>query len=230
MLMRCLVVSALIFLVTMQSAFPYPIDGYRITRIRRLERLRLLVSAQSGGSRLLPGQLLLTGDIKLHLRDSSEVDLRNLRPDPALQLEVERLFAGRDSSYSLALLDITRGQPVRFAGLRADRSYQPGSVGKLAVAMGLFAELRALFPESVLQRRRLLKHRRVAAGPWIISDHHVVPLFDPDTEEYSSRPIRQGDVFSLYEWVDHMMSPSSNAAASTVWKEAILMRRPVASK
>jgi hypothetical protein len=31
-------------------------------------------------------------------------------------------------------------------------------------------------------------------------------------------------VFSLYEWLDHMLSASANAAASVVWKEAMLMR------
>jgi hypothetical protein len=62
------------------------------------------------------------------------------------------------------------------------------------------------------------------ADEWIRTDHHTVPFFDPDTKEAASRPIRDGDVFSLYEWVDHMLSASSNAAASTVWKELILMR------
>jgi hypothetical protein len=62
------------------------------------------------------------------------------------------------------------------------------------------------------------------ADKWIIADSHEVPIFNPRTKEYELRPIEEGDVFSLYEWLDHMLSASSNAAASTVWKEAMLMR------
>ena len=31
-------------------------------------------------------------------------------------------------------------------------------------------------------------------------------------------------MFSLYEWVDHMLSVSNNGAASVVWREAVLIR------
>jgi len=134
------------------------------------------------------------------------------------------LFHDRDKSYSVAMLDITPGRPPRFAALREDLSYQPGSVGKLAVAMGFFTELRSLHPRSTESRRRLLRDTKVVADEWIVHDHHHVPLFDPKTKIAGSRPIREGDVFTLYEWLDHMLSASSNAAASTVWKEAILMR------
>ncbi|MEM8586286.1 MAG: serine hydrolase, partial [Bacteroidota bacterium] len=32
------------------------------------------------------------------------------------------------------------------------------------------------------------------------------------------------DRFTLYEWIDHMLSVSNNGAASVVWREALLMR------
>jgi hypothetical protein len=64
----------------------------------------------------------------------------------------------------------------------------------------------------------------ISAGAWIKNDHHDVPLYDPTNGEFISRPILEGDLFSLYEWTDHMLSASANAAASTVWKELILMR------
>lgn len=63
----------------------------------------------------------------------------------------------------------------------------------------------------------------ITAGPWIHVDPHVVPVYDPKSGEFASRPIREGDVFSLYEWSDHMLSASANAAASTVWREVVLM-------
>ena len=64
----------------------------------------------------------------------------------------------------------------------------------------------------------------VAADQWIRYDDHKVPVFDPEKRSYTSRVFREGDLFSLYEWADHMLSASANAAASTVWKEVILMR------
>jgi hypothetical protein len=51
-----------------------------------------------------------------------------------------------------------------------------------------------------------------------------VPFFHLEDKTVGFRPIEKGDAFSLYEWVDHMLSASSNAAASTVWKEVMLMR------
>lgn len=93
------------------------------------------------------------------------------------------------------------------------------------MAAGLFAELQRLFPDDPEKRRQLLRTRMVTASAWIVYDDHEVPLYDPQTQTFTSRPIREGDVFSLYEWADHMLSASSNAAASTVWKELMLMRR-----
>jgi len=64
----------------------------------------------------------------------------------------------------------------------------------------------------------------VVADKWIHVDTHEVPVFDPETNTSKFRPAREGDVFSLYEWVDHTLSASANSAASIVWKEVMLMR------
>jgi hypothetical protein len=145
-------------------------------------------------------------------------------PDPELQQEIERLFSNRDKNYSLAILDITPGGPVRYAALRSKNRYAPGSVGKLAIGAGLFAELKRLYPNSIEERRKLLRTRMIKAGEWIRVDEHKVPLFNVEDSSVGFRPIREGDIFSLYEWADHTLSASSNAAASTLWKEVILMR------
>ncbi|MFQ5706657.1 MAG: hypothetical protein ACE5HO_04360 [bacterium] len=204
----------------------YPVDGYKYTGIRRLERLRLRLAGKLKG-RVVPveGGRKSIKDIKLHLTQASD-SLSALigRPDSTLQKQIEKLFSKRDRSYSIALLDITPGRPRRFAALRPNYQYQPGSVGKLAIAVGLFAELQTLFPDSVEARRQLLRKRMVVADDWIYHDHHGVPLFNLENHSVAFRPIRQGDVFSLYEWLDHMLSASSNAAASTVWKECLLIR------
>ena len=109
-------------------------------------------------------------------------------------------------------------------GRRIGSSLRAAS-GKLAIAAGLFKELKSLYPDSTEKRQELLRERKVVAGRWIHTDHHNVPIYDPEARTFVSRPIREGDVFSLYEWADHMLSASANAAASTVWKELMLMRQ-----
>ena len=202
----------------------YPVDGYEYSGIRRLERLRLRLEGELEGRVPVKGGRKSIRDIKLHLIDTEGLATRIRSSEPDLQRRLENLFSGRDESYSIAILDVSPDGDIRSASLRGSRPYQPGSVGKLAIAAGLFTELQAIYPQSVEPRRRILRERTVVADEWIQSDHHRVPLFDLEDKTVGSRPIEKGDGFSLYEWVDHMLSASSNAAASTVWKEAMLMR------
>lgn len=207
------------------SAHGYPFDGYDATGIRRLEALRLAVTAETPRTLLPAGGHKTAAEVRLNLvRARGDSLIVFPKPDAALQADLERLFPDRDESYSVALLEITPGRPFRFAALQAERRFAPGSVGKIAIAASLFAELRNRYPDDTEQRRRLLKERMVIADEWIVFDDHDVPFFDAATGTNVYRPIRQGDSFSLFEWTDHMLSASANAAASTVWKEAMLMR------
>ena len=45
-----------------------------------------------------------------------------------------------------------------------------------------------------------------------------------ETQKFHKAVVKESDTCSLYEWADHMISVSNNAAASIVWKEALLMR------
>lgn len=207
------------------AALNYPIDGYGLTGIRRLLRLALILEGEVKGTLPPAGAQKSINEITLQLTGERGVQLAALPPvDPVLQSEIERLFPNRDESYSLALLEISEDRPVRLALRQADRQFPPGSVGKLAIAAGLFSELARLFPGDPEQRRELLKSRMVTADKWIEYDSHEIPIFDPETNKFISRPPQSGDTFSLYEWTDHMLSASANAAASIVWKELILMR------
>lgn len=218
----CLCIS-LFFLPGSLSA--YPVDGYDTTGIRRLKRLAPVLSGQTREPALPPGARLAAEQIRLHLTGTAlDLSEPGVLIDPGFQKRIQSLFPDRHESYSLVVLDISPGRPVRMAWQQADRRFPVGSVGKLAVAAGLFARMQALFPEDVEKRRHLLKTRMVTAGPWIVSDHHSIPVFVPETGEFSSRPARTEDRFSLYEWADHMISASANAAASVLWKELILMR------
>lgn len=212
-------------LSSVPSLFAYPIDGFATTGIRRLERQRLIAEGKITGPVMTVGSKASVQDIHLNLEQGPGAALETLPPaDPELQQKLDKLFAGRDPSYSLALLDISPGRPLRLASRQADRSFEPGSVGKLAIAAGLFTELKKLFPDDPEKRRELLRTRMVAGGKWVLPDHHPVPIFDPQTQEYAHRPAREDDVFSLYEWTDHMLSASANSAASVVWKEVLLLR------
>ena len=207
------------------AVLAYPIDGFEQTGIRRLRQTQLVMSGVEKGSKIPSGATLGMDQITLKL-ESKAIDLSLTGPaiDTALQEKIASLFPNRDESYSLAVLDISPGRPVRLAMRQAHRRFAVGSVGKLAIAAGLFTELQRLYPDSLENRRALLKNRMVMAGPWIETDHHSIPVFFPETGSFSSRPVKQGDAFSLYEWADHMISASANSAASTLWKELVLMR------
>jgi len=165
-------------------------------------------------------------DIKLQLTGSRADSLNKLpQNDPLLQKKIDALFPNRDESYSLAVLDISPGKKIRFASRQMERQFAPGSVGKLLIAAGLFRELQRLYPDDTQKRLNLLKSRNIQADHWIVYDSHEIPIFNVETNQFSFRAAKEGDLFTLFEWADHMLSSSANAAASIVWKELILMRK-----
>lgn len=204
----------------------YPLDGYERTGIRRLRAYTLMQEgAIRGNIRLQPGARLPASAIRLRLagvNDTLDVPA-DMPTDPELQAGIERIVGRRHPSYRVALLDITDVDRPRYAGVRQDQGYIPGSVGKLLVATGFFNELRQLFPDDIAARERLLRETHVIADEWAMPNSHEVPVVAPDFSSVTHRAIRRGDDFTLWEWLDHMLSPSSNAAGSVVWKEAVLM-------
>lgn len=217
----------LIFLISpLVEIAAYPIDGYLLTGIRRLLRLELVVKGEIKDTPPIAGAQKSIDEIRLNLYQSPKGDsLQSLPdPDPELQKALNALFPNLHESYSIAVLDITPGRPIRYAKRQEKKGFQPGSVGKLAVIGGLFCELENLFPDSFAQRRNLLKTKFVRGGRWAVYDEHTVPFFDPETKKFFKRQVQESDVFSLYEWADHMLSVSNNGAASVVWRESILMR------
>jgi len=202
----------------------YPIDGYESTGIKRLKRLQLIEKGDLSGTKLIKGATKSIKEIKLNLptvfRDDAPV---LFQPDAALQKKLDILFPNLHESYSVALMDISEGKPTRYAARQETRHFQPGSVGKLAIVVGFFNELSKIYPDSFELRKELMKTRSVKAGQWGVYDEHTVPFFNIETQKLVKRQVAPRDVFTLYEWVDHMMSVSNNGAASIVWREAILM-------
>ena len=218
--------AALLILAAFVLPWPYPLDGYEHTGIRRLRAYAMILDGRMPGNIVLqPGARLPRDSIKLRLASINDtLDLpRDATTHPELQAGIQRIVGARDPSYRVAVLDITDPSNPRYAALKPDQGDIPGSVGKLLVLTGLFKELKKLHPTSVSARESVLRDTRVVADAFAMPNTHAVPIVADDWSGVTHRAIRLGDEFSLWEWVDHMVSPSSNAAGAVVWKEAMLI-------
>ena len=222
-----LVVGALLLLAPAAGWLAaYPLDGYETTGIRRLRAYRMILEGTMPGSLVLqPGARLSRNQIKLRMKGVNDtLDIpRTMAKDPELQAGIERILRPRDPSYRMAILDITDPQHVRYASVKQDEGFIPGSVGKLLVMTGLLNELKKLHPNDVDARIRILRDTKVTATDFVMPNSHTVPVVADDWSSVAHRSIRVGDTFTLWEWADHMLSPSSNAAGSMVWREALLL-------
>jgi len=212
---RCLAVVALLS----EFARPYPLDGFAQTGIRRLAGYKLTIKIPPGGQ-------LGMSQISLRLRGVNEsFDITDRTPrDPYLQKGIESIFSGRDPSYSLALLDITDPAAPKYAAVKEMERRIPGSVGKLLIATGILGALRRIHPNDVAARERLLR-TMVTADSFVHRDSKTVPFFNDGDKAVVNRRLQIGDTFNLWEWMDHMLSQSSNAAASVCWQQAMLLHR-----
>ncbi len=213
-------IGATVAATVTSSATPYPLDAYERTGIRRLQVYQRTL-------RLQPGAML--PDSAIHLRLSGVNETFDIGPDtpkdPALQRGLERIVGARHPSYRIAVVDLTDPINPRYAAIRGDEGYIPGSVGKILVMAGLFNELRELHPNDIDARRRLLRNTMITADEFVIPNSHQIPVVNDDLTAATHRSVRVGDEFSLWEWVDHMISPSSNAAGAMVWKHVMLLDR-----
>jgi hypothetical protein len=220
------VLSLFLIPISALPAHAYPLDGAARTGIRRLAGYRLVYEGKIKGSvRLPPGALLTSDRVVLRLKEaSSSFDVNVSTPrDPCLQAGIERILGGRDPSYSIALLDISDPQHPRYASLRPDEKKIPGSLGKLFVATGFFGALASTWP-SIPAREKILRETLVEADSFIYRDGKTVPIYHDGDAAVVNRRLELGDRFNLWEWLDHMLSQSSNAAGSTVWKQTMLLR------
>jgi hypothetical protein len=214
-----LAVSAGALLVAATCA-AYPLDGFERTGIRRLLGTAKQ-QATAGKKKLTDGALHSTGDIGLSL-EGRTYDLG--AEDPALKAALDGMLATRDPSYLVAVADITDPEAIAWAGVRADETQYPGSVGKLACAVALFDGLRRAFPDPA-DRERVLRETIIEADAWSAGDSHGVPVYDDATGLNHSRPVRVGDRFTLSEWLDHALSASANSAGAMLWREAMILRK-----
>ncbi len=201
----------------------YPLGGADESGIRRLHGY---INAQQrpSGPKLPPGALLGVEEIRLSLSDHPDIpDFDAVPPDPALKAAIESIFKNRDPSYGVVVVDISDSSRIAWAGIRPDTKQNPGSVGKLLTMIGLFDALARAFPETD-DRLRVLRETEVDGGDWVLGSSNDVPHYDAAAGANRFGAIRPDNRFRLAEWVDHMISPSANAAGSVVWREAMLIR------
>lgn len=213
--------GAMLLAVLAGSALSYPLDGADTMGIHRLEGYRKLQDA-SGGAKLPPGALLGSEEIQLHLTGHPDLDLPG-HEDPDLQAALEGMLAKRHPSYSVTLVDFTDPEHLAVASVRGNQETVPGSVGKLGILIGFMDALARAYPEPSA-RKALLTDTVVRATDWAVGDTHTIPKFASATGRILHARLVKGESYTLAEWLDHMVSVSSNAAASTVWKEAMLLR------
>ena len=203
------------------EAAGYPLDGYDETGIRRLEGNRLAHEGVVRDVRQPPGALLELKAVDLRLAGQT-FDLPP--PDPAFTRQITSILTGGMDGYGLAVLDLSDPARPRYAEHRGAHRQNVGSVGKIVVALALFQALADAYPQDIAARTRILKTTIVTADGFSQSDHHTVRMFDPATRKLVRRTIRIGDQASLYEYLDWMVSPSSNSAAGMVMREAMLLK------
>jgi len=201
----------------------YPLDGIEESGISRLAGYAI-AQERPTGAKLSPGALLSVNDIELRLVGTDIEDFDRSPEDPELKALLEKIFAERDPSYALTIVDISDPSNVRWAGLRPDQRQNVGSVGKVITMAGLFHVLREAFPD-IEDRARILSTTRVLGGDWVAGDEHDVPKFDPEAGANRFARLKPDDNFLLSEWLDHAISASANGAGSVVWREAMLIRQ-----
>jgi len=217
-----LLIYVLLLLSISSLCVAYPLDAYPETGIRRIEAARLAVLGKMRGRRQPPGALLPANLVDLRLLD--QPDLKLPKPDPEFTARVVRLLGDKTDRYGIAVLDLSDIDHPRYAEHRADFRQNVGSVGKIAVGVALFQVLADIYPDDIEARKRILRETIITADEFIQTDHHEVRIWHPDTGALSFRPLQKGDQGSLWEFLDWTLSISSNAAASMVMKNAMLLR------
>jgi hypothetical protein len=204
------------------TALAYPLDGYEETGIRRVEGARLANEGLAEGGKQPAGAMLTTEQVDLRLLNRKDFNLPEV--DPAFTAKIEALLGSNADRYGVAVLDLTDPENPRYAEHRGNAKQNVGSVGKLLVALGLFQALADTWPDDLERRKEVLRDTLMTADDFSHSDHHTIRIFDVDDRTLVRRPIQDGDQGSLWEYLDWMLSVSSNSAAAMVMRDAMMLK------
>lgn len=211
----------LLILACSAPGWGYPLDAAKETGIQRLEGYRLIQQGEVTGRKLSTGALLPGQQIELHLLEQTELDFPEA--DQPLAEKIVALLGEDQEHYSFSLLDLSDPQQPTYAEHRAEENFNPGSLGKILIAVAIFQALADRFPDDIAARRELLRTRFLLADHFILTDGHKVPLWNAEQKQMTYREIVEGDTANLWSWLDWMLSSSSNAAAAMVLREYLLM-------
>lgn len=200
----------------------YSLDGYDETGIRRLEASRLAHEGKVKGPKQPPGALLSAEQVDLRLLDKTDLELPAI--DVEFSAEIKQLLGNQVDRYAIAVLDLSAPGTPRYAEHRGDHKQNVGSVGKIVVALAIFQALADIWADEA-DRIQVLRNTIITADEFSHWDHHTVRIFDVDARKLTRRAIQDGDRASLWEYLDWMMSPSSNSAAGMLMRDAMLMRQ-----
>jgi hypothetical protein len=220
--MKKIFYAAVGFCILLSFGFvSYPIDGYQRTGIKRLYQIHKMQIDSVPYNRIPFGAYKKLTDIKLNLTSRTEDSIKALFVENKEFAErIKRLVPS--GAYSLAVMDMTNANDLKYAAHRENVGYQPGSVGKIAVLNAVFTQM-AKVCNDFDQRIMYLKDIKVSSRYWGTGDHHTVPIYDIEKDKLTKRHVVASDKFSLFEWLDHMVSVSNNGAASVMYREAMLM-------
>lgn len=218
--MNKILVLLITILIPLSSSLSYPLDDYERTEIERLYGFYGSLKTESGERNIVRGAQLPTKDIKLR-QLGSHYDLPS--SDPYLTAKIKELIPKGQGSYGFALLDLSNPSAPRYASFNERQATIPASVGKVFVALALFHTLRDAFGSHIALREKVLRESRITADGLVYTDHHDVPFWNNEKRMIFHRPMQEGDMGSLWTYLDWMISASSNSAGSTLMKHIILL-------
>jgi len=215
---------ALPLLALSQASWSYPFDqaASDYSQIQRLEASRLGQEKKIPAGILPSGAFLGLDDVKIRLQDKP--DLKTPTVDKAFSKAIEKFLGKEAEDYGVAVLDLSDMEHPLYAEHQATKLFNPGSVGKLAVAIAFFQALADAYPDDVEARKKIMRDTQIIADKFIIHDHHKVPVWNAETQKRRWRALKIGDSTNLWGYLDWMLSASSNAAASMVLKQAMLIK------
>jgi hypothetical protein len=217
--------AALLSLVTAMApaaAFAYPLDEYEETGITRLQAYWLAKQSILDLGILSPGAFWPTTDIGLRMTAYPDFELPT--PEAELTETLRELLGDEANRYGISLLDFTDPAAPVFAELNGSQQQNPGSVGKVLVLLAWFQALADTYPDDIEARFRVMADTQITANAFIRNDHHNVPFWQPGDPKVLRRPIEEGDTANIFTFFDWTASASSNAAASMMMSQVILLK------
>ena len=200
----------------------YPLDAYENTNIGRLEAASRIERDLLKGSKQPKGALLGQAQVDLRLLDRQNLSIPPV--DEKFSKQIRSLLGDKASRYGVSVLDLSDLNNIRYAEHNGEQVQNPGSVGKVLVGLAIYQALADLYPNDLEKRWQILRDTTITADEFIISDSHTVRMWDRENEKLIRRPLKIGDTGTLLEYLDWMFSPSSNAAAATLTKHAMLLK------